>query len=351
MIVKSASMKILLTCGPGLFREGMRHLLKQLGEDTEVLCADDFTEAGQLTAETERLDLLLFDLDTQVNAAIEPLREFHARFPDLPIIALSGSHERLELHKMLEAGALGFIPKSSEPEAMCSAIKLVLAGGAYLPRQPQNSASASADPDRTAKPNARFDEPNFTQRQFKVLTLLAKGESNKAIARSLGIAEGTVKIHLTSVFRALKVQNRSQAVIAALRLQEITNQQLRDAVHGELPINWLQPFMTRRSFKRGELLFRKGAPSSEMYYVSRGTVRLEEIEVDLEPGNLFGEIGLFAPHYQRTWTARCNTDGELLAITAESAMRAYYQNPRFALYITQLIAERLVADKLRLESA
>ena len=234
---------------------------------------------------------------------------------------------------------------------MCGAIKLVLAGGAYLPRQPQNSASASTDPDRTAKPNARFDEPNFTQRQFKVLTLLAKGESNKAIARSLGIAEGTVKIHLTSVFRALKVQNRSQAVIAALRLQEITNQQIRDAVHGELPINWLQPFMARRSFRRGELLFRRGDPSGEMYYVARGTIRLEEIDVDLEPGNVFGEIGLFAPHYQRTWTARCKTEGELLAITAESAMRAYYQNPRFALYITQLIAERLVADKLRLESA
>jgi CRP-like cAMP-binding protein len=102
--------------------------------------------------------------------------------------------------------------------------------------------------------------------------------------------------------------------------------------------------------KRNELLFRKGNAGNEMYYVSLGAVNLEEIEAAIESGNLFGEISLFAPRNECTWTARCRTGGELLAMSADNAMQAYYHNPRFALFVTQLITEHLTADKLRFES-
>jgi two-component system, NarL family, nitrate/nitrite response regulator NarL len=195
-----------------------------------------------------------------------------------------------------------------------------------------------------------FGEIYLTNGQSRVLALLAQGESNKNIARSLGISESTVKTHLAAIFRVLKVRSRGQAIVAALRLNEVLEHQVRDAVHGELPITSLLPFMTRRRFKRNELLFRKGDAGNEMYYVSLGTINLEEIEVAVEPGNLFGEIGLFAPRNERTWTARCKTDGELLAMSADNAMQAYYHNPRFALFVTQLITAHLTADRLRFES-
>src|SRR5687768_8954324 len=111
-----------------------------------------------------------------------------------------------------------------------------------------------ADPN----PIQGFGEIGLTKGQLRVLALLGTGESNKAIARSLGIAESTVKAHLTAIFKALRVHSRSQAIIAALRLSRVLEQQIRDAVQGELPITSLLPFMTRRRFKRNELLFRKG---------------------------------------------------------------------------------------------
>ncbi|MGH8728295.1 MAG: LuxR C-terminal-related transcriptional regulator [Burkholderiales bacterium] len=207
---------------------------------------------------------------------------------------------------------------------------------------PLNGVGYSADHTQD------FGEIYLTKGQLRVLALLAKGESNKAIARDLGIAMGTVKTHLGAIFRAFKVRNRGQAIVAALRLKKVLEDQ--DAAHEDLPITSLLPFMTRRRFKRNELLFRKGDAGNEMYYVSLGTVNLEEIEVAIESGNLFGEIGLFAPRNERTWTARCKTDGELLAMSADNAMQAYYHNSQFALFVTRLIAAHLTADRLRFES-
>jgi signal-transduction protein with cAMP-binding, CBS, and nucleotidyltransferase domain len=171
------------------------------------------------------------------------------------------------------------------------------------------------------------------------------------IARRLGIADSTVKIHMRAIFQALEVKSRSQAAIAASRLDKVLNQKIRAALHGETPIGELLSSMSKRSFKRNQLLFRKGDPSQEIYYVSRGTIHLEEIGADLGPGNLLGEIGLFTPNGQRTCTARCKTDAELLVIPAERALQIYCQDPEFAVYVTHLLAARLMADKARLEAA
>jgi DNA-binding CsgD family transcriptional regulator len=144
-------------------------------------------------------------------------------------------------------------------------------------------------------PIQRFGEIDLTKGQLRVLALLAKGESNKAIARTLGIAESTVKTHLAAIFRGLKVRSRGQAIIAALRLKEVSKQQMRDDVNSGPPITSRLPFMTRRRFKRNELLFRKGDAGNEMYYVSLGTVNLEEIEVAIEPRNLFARSVYLLP--------------------------------------------------------
>ena len=117
----------------------------------------------------------------------------------------------------LDEGAMGFIPKASKNDVLVNALRLVLSGGVYLPAQalrqdtpPQHQA---AEP-----PPSSYRDIGLTDRQAEVLALLIQGKPNKLICRDLDLAEGTVKIHVTAILKALKVTNRTQAVVAVSRL-------------------------------------------------------------------------------------------------------------------------------------
>ena len=107
---------------------------------------------------------------------------------------------------------------------------------------------------------------------------------------------------------------------------------------------WLLPHMTRRTFKAGEVLYRKGELADEVGYIASGQVKLQEHDQVLGPGELIGEIGLFSPHKKRTQSIICETDGELYRMTDEMIYRLYYQNPRLGFYFMRLIVERLLRD-------
>jgi DNA-binding NarL/FixJ family response regulator len=122
--------------------------------------------------------------------------------------------------KALDLGALGFIPKSAQREVMVAALELVFAGGIYIP--PEILAHQDPEPESPPHP-AAADTPRptprdlgLTERQLEVLALMMRGKSNKAICRVLDVAEPTVKNHVTAIFKALKVTNRTEAVIAVL---------------------------------------------------------------------------------------------------------------------------------------
>lgn len=333
-------MRILLAGPDDLFREGLKHLLKDI--DAELVYAD----AGAIKLSPAiALDLALFDLDC--SSRISAVSEFRARFPDTPLVVFSSCEEKDEARRTLEAGAAGYIPKSSAPALMLQAIKLVQAGGSYLPPLLLNRHPADASPSVAP---VKGEEPALTPRQLEVLGLVAKGESNKAMARRLGISEATVKTHMQAIFQALQVKTRSQAAIAASKLNSVLNGRIRAALRGETSVAGLLSPSSKRHFKRNELLFRKGDQSRDIYYISSGTVHLEEINANLQGGDLLGEIGLFTPDGQRTCTARCRTDGELFSVPAEKALRVYCQDPEFAVFVTHLVARRLIADRARLES-
>jgi two-component system nitrate/nitrite response regulator NarL len=194
-----------------------------------------------------------------------------------------------------------------------------------------------------ADPNSHF----LTPRQLQVLALAARGDSNKSIARQLNITEGTVKVHLYTVYKALKVGSRGQASVAAARLQKVGDVQLHHALDGQLSISRLLAYTTPTRFPSGHVLFHKDDRSDALYYVVRGTVMLEEIGIEVGQGTILGEIGLFSPDHRRTCTARCKSECELLVVSATDAMRLYYQDPEFATYLIHLITRRLEADKLR----
>jgi len=110
---------------------------------------------------------------------------------------------------------------------------------------------------------------------------------------------------------------------------------------------WLLPHMTRRAFKAGEVLYRKGELADEVGYIASGQVKLEEHDQILGPGELIGEIGLFSPEKRRTQSIICETDGELYRMTDEMIYRLYYQNPKLGFYFMRLIVERLLRDVKR----
>ena len=127
--------------------------------------------------------------------------------------------------------------------------------------------------------------------------------------------------------------------------------EVRKAAHGGLALEALLPFMTRRCFTAGEVLFRKGDPSHEMFYIRRGVIRFSEIDKRIGEGDLFGEVSMFSPTGKRTATALCETDGELLRLGDGDVLRLYYQNPRFGFHVVRLITSRLIENCAAIEES
>lgn len=206
-------MKIILADDHTLFRGGFALLFKQLEAGSMVLEAGNLSEALALALEHPDADLMLLDLNMPGMNGATGIRQVADAHPQLPVIVLSASETRQSVQEVIAAGALGFIPKSSSSTLMQSAVRLVLAGGVYLPAQ----MLLSDEPVVSTHPG-HAEPVKLSERQREVLRLLAAGKANKQICRELDIGEGTVKVHIAAVFRLLEVSNRTEAANAAHRL-------------------------------------------------------------------------------------------------------------------------------------
>ncbi len=150
------------------------------------------------------------------------LTELRERYPAISVVVMSALQDRDTVVKALDLGALGFIPKSAQRKVMISALQLVLSGGVYIPPQalshaapvPSPSIPPTAANGPAPRPSLSPADLGLTERQVDVLALMMQGKSNKAICRVLDLAEPTVKNHVTAILKALKVTNRTEAVIA-----------------------------------------------------------------------------------------------------------------------------------------
>jgi hypothetical protein len=123
----------------------------------------------------------------------------------------------------------------------------------------------------------------------------------------------------------------------------------RASAEGDLSMDWLKPFMTRRKYQREEMLFRKGDKANEMMYIVTGKFRVTEIGVELGAGRMVGELGFLSPNNRRTQTVECIDQGEVLAITYDKLLEICFQNPQFGYYFLRLTSERLLENIARLE--
>ena len=217
-------MKILVVDDHVLIREALRGVLKELKPEAAVLEAPDSRQAMQLVTDHPDVDLILLDLSLPDRDGFALLAELRERFPAISVVVLSGFPDRANVMRALDHGALGFIPKSARREVMMSALNLVFSGGVYIPPEilAPREAAVAGQPESghatTDKPHASPAELGLTERQIDVLALMMHGKSNKAICRRLDLAEPTVKNHVTAILKALKVTNRTAAVIAVAAL-------------------------------------------------------------------------------------------------------------------------------------
>jgi DNA-binding NarL/FixJ family response regulator len=209
-------MKVLVVDDHVLIREALRGVLREIAADSTILEAADSGQAGQLVADNPDLQLILLDLNLPDRNGFELLAELRDQHPAISAVVLAASQDRDDIARALDLGALGYIPKSAKREVMLSALELIFSGGIYVPpeilhRAPPLPATSSGSESRSRT----AAELGVTERQMEVLSLMMHGKSNKAICRSLGLAEPTVKNHVTAILKALKVTNRTEAVIAA----------------------------------------------------------------------------------------------------------------------------------------
>jgi len=123
----------------------------------------------------------------------------------------------------------------------------------------------------------------------------------------------------------------------------------RIAAQGDLSMDWLKPFMTRRKYGKGDVLFRKGDRANEMFFTVTGKFLVTELGIELPPGRLVGELGFLSPDNRRTQSLECTEDGQVLAITYDRLLEIYFQNPEFGYYFLRLSTERLLQNITRLE--
>ncbi len=199
-------MKILLIDDHGLFRAGLCRLLQDLEPNISVEEARSVASAEQFSPRV--FDLILLDLTMPDTSGVNTLERIKLLFPDSTVVVVSGEEDPRVIHSVIESGASGYIPKSSEPNILLLALRLVLEGGIYLPRQ----AMAAFEKVIVTKDPKQQELERLTGRQRQIFAMAVKGISNKQIARDLELSVNTVKSHLSTVYREMGFHNRTEAV-------------------------------------------------------------------------------------------------------------------------------------------
>lgn len=198
-----------------LFRAALTQALRQVASQAEIVEADSMEATNEVVARHPDADLILLDLHMPGAHGFSGLIQLRGQTPDIPVAVVSSSEEPYVVRRAIDYGASGFIPKSASLDVIAEAIGEILEGEVWLPTDIAEAMGESSEDE------SRFAEAiaSLTPQQFRVLNMLTEGLLNKQIAYELNVSEATIKAHVTAILRKLGVHSRTQAVIAAQRLE------------------------------------------------------------------------------------------------------------------------------------
>jgi len=197
-----------------LFRGALKEAVSNLFEGAKVFEAGGFEDLQSLLERESDIDLVLLDLTMPGVRGFSGLLYLRAQFPGVPVVIVSATEEPDVIRRCMEFGASGFLPKTLGVEAMGSAIRKVLEGGVWVPPD----VDLTAGPDVETR-NLVAKLSTLTPQQVRVLMMLSEGLLNKQIAFELAVSEATVKAHVSAILQKLGVESRTQAVIAASKIE------------------------------------------------------------------------------------------------------------------------------------
>ena len=197
-----------------LFRGALREAVTGLLQRAEIAEAGTADEVSELLERGGEVDLILLDLAMPGVRGFSGLMYLRAQYPSVPVIVVSANDDPAAIRRCMEFGASGFIPKTAGIDAMRTAIERVLRGGVWTPPDVDLTMRSDAE---TAALMARM--ATLTPQQVRVLMMLSEGLLNKQIAFQLGVSEATVKAHVSAILQKLAVESRTQAVIAAAKIE------------------------------------------------------------------------------------------------------------------------------------
>jgi len=205
--------RIIIADDHPLFRGAMKQALGAVMPEAAITEAGTFDEVNRLLGEGRSPDLVLLDLNMPGMQGFSGLAYLRASYPDVPVLVVSGSEDVQVMRRCMDFGAAGFLPKTKGLETMREAIAAVMAGGAWTP--PEFDPAAPVDRESAALVKRLA---SLTPQQARVLMMLSEGLLNKQIAYELNVSEATVKAHVSAILTKLGVDSRTQAVIAAAKI-------------------------------------------------------------------------------------------------------------------------------------
>jgi DNA-binding NarL/FixJ family response regulator len=211
---ETSSYRLVIADDHPLFRGAMREAVTGLFADIEIAEAGSFDEVADHLERSGEVDLVLLDLTMPGGRGLSGLMYLRAQHPGVPVIVVSANDDPAAIRRCIELGASGFIPKTLGVETMRVAITRVLNGGVWTP--PDIDLRGGSDAE-TSELMAKM--ATLTPQQVRVLMMLSEGLLNKQIAFQLGVSEATVKAHVSAILQKLGVESRTQAVIAASRIE------------------------------------------------------------------------------------------------------------------------------------
>lgn len=213
-MTETALYRLVIADDHPLFRGALREAVGGLFERVEISEAGSFDDVAKLLDDSGDVDLILLDLTMPGVRGFSGLMYLRAQYPSVPVVVVSANDDPTVIRRCMDFGASGFIPKTLDTEGMRRAISAVLKGGVWTP--PDVNLEAGADTE-AAELMSRL--ATLTPQQVRVLMMLSEGLLNKQIAYELGVSEATVKAHVSAILQKLGVESRTQAVIAAAKIE------------------------------------------------------------------------------------------------------------------------------------